>query len=153
MSVGTSTSWFCLVVDWECLELKEYWEFRNVRNVGNFRNVGNVRRDRQTQSVIHFQNHKLELILMMMVIFGMVRMSGMLEYQEFWKLQECKDIHQVSYLFWNHKLKLNWMMMGISRMVGMSGLLRISCVASAFLVYQIPLICHFPASMCLAPCT
>ena len=66
-------------------------EFRNVRNVGNVKNVGNVRnvanvrnamRDRQTQSVIHFLNHKLEVIRMRMGILGMSGMlgiSGMLE--------------------------------------------------------------------------
>ena len=34
----------------------------NVWNVGNVRNVENVRRDRQTPSVIHFQNQELEVI-------------------------------------------------------------------------------------------
>ena len=42
-----------------------------------FWNVENVMRDRQTQSVIHFLNHKLEVIRMRMGISGMVVISGM----------------------------------------------------------------------------
>ena len=49
--------------------------FRNGGHVGNFRNVRNVeniRRYRETSSVIHFRNHKLKLIRMMMAILRMV---------------------------------------------------------------------------------
>ena len=53
-----------LVLEWK----KNSFNVRNVRNVGNVRNVENVGRDRQTHrqtdinSVIHFWDHKLQLI-------------------------------------------------------------------------------------------
>ena len=122
-------------------DLNDDRNFGNVTDWGNVRNAGMSGMFRisgmlgQTSSVIPFQNHNLELILMMMGIWGMVGLSGILGMSGMLRISGMSGHTWSVTPFRNHDLKLLWMIMrtwgmvgilGISEILNMSGMLRIS---------------------------